>query len=161
MSILIRFFVRGGVWLTRLSPEPLRSALQRDGALVLQSACEGAWRQRGAAGLLRTGFVEWASLLVTAIRERMGRPLRITAGGAPQPPRGPHSGIGQTLLFDLRLAWRSLVASRTTVALAVITLALGIGVNSAVFSILDAVLWRPVPYASADRLATLWNVQTS
>ena len=58
---------------------------------------------------------------------------------------------------DIRLAWRSMRASRATTVIAVATLALGIGVNTTVFSVLDAVLFRPVPYAEADRLETLWT----
>lgn len=62
-----------------------------------------------------------------------------------------------TIRNDLRLAWRSLTASRLNTFLAVATLALGIGINTAVFSVLDAILIRPVPYAEADRLAALYS----
>src|SRR5688572_28225567 len=58
---------------------------------------------------------------------------------------------------DLRQAWRGLAATRATVAVAALSLALGIGVNTGVFSILDALLFRPVPYPSADRLSSLWS----
>ena len=61
------------------------------------------------------------------------------------------------LLNDVRLAFRSMNASRATTLIAVATLALGIGVNTAVFSVLDSILFRPVPYAEADRLETLWT----
>ncbi len=61
------------------------------------------------------------------------------------------------LLHDFRQAWRGLLATRGVVALAALTLALGVGVNTAVFSVLDSLLFRPVPYADADRLATLWT----
>ena len=61
------------------------------------------------------------------------------------------------LRSDIRQAFRSLNATRATTVIAVMTLALGIGVNTAVFSVLDAILFRPVPYAEADRLETLWT----
>ena len=64
------------------------------------------------------------------------------------------------LRHDLRLAFRSLIGAKGPVAIAVTTLALGIGVTSAVFSILDAVVLRPVPYADADRLVEIWNFET-
>ncbi len=53
---------------------------------------------------------------------------------------------------DLRYALRQLWAARGLTALAVLTLALGIGVNTALFTVMDSVLLRPLPYAHADRL---------
>jgi predicted permease len=58
---------------------------------------------------------------------------------------------------DLRQAWRGLLATRGVAALAALTLALGVGVNTAVFSVLDSLLFRPLPFAGADRLSTLWS----
>ena len=59
-------------------------------------------------------------------------------------------------LQDLRLAFRML---RRNVALTVVILAslgIGIGANSAIFSVVDALLLRPLPYPHADRLAAVW-----
>ena len=63
------------------------------------------------------------------------------------------------LIRDLRFALRSLTISRAHTAVAVLTLAAGIGVNVAVFSVLDSVLLRPLPFPEADRLVRLWNLQ--
>ena len=62
-----------------------------------------------------------------------------------------------TLLQDLRYGARSLARSPAFTAVAVLALALGIGANSAVFSMVDGVLLRPLPYGNADRAVMLWS----
>ena len=61
-----------------------------------------------------------------------------------------------TLLLDLRYAWRGLARARGFAAVVVLTLALGIGANTAIFSVVHAMLIEPLPYRDADRLAFLW-----
>jgi putative ABC transport system permease protein len=61
------------------------------------------------------------------------------------------------VLTDLRLAWRNAVRRPAFTALVVLTLALGIGVNSAVFALVDAVLLRPLPYKDPARLTFVWQ----
>ena len=62
----------------------------------------------------------------------------------------------ETLMKDLRYAARMLAKRPGFAAVAVLTLALGIGANTAVFTVLDAVVLRSLPYRAADRLAVLW-----
>jgi hypothetical protein len=61
------------------------------------------------------------------------------------------------MLRDLRLAWRSLRRSPAFAASAILTLAIGIGGSTATFSIVDAVLLRPLPFRDPDRLVRIWE----
>ena len=63
----------------------------------------------------------------------------------------------EELRDDVLFAFRQLMAAPAFTLVAVLTLALGIGANSAIFALVDATLLRPLPYRDADRLVTIWE----
>jgi putative ABC transport system permease protein len=63
----------------------------------------------------------------------------------------------QSLLKDVAYAWRTLRSNPAFSLTAIITLALGIGASTAIFSVVNAVLLRPLPYGDAGRLTLIWG----
>jgi predicted permease len=70
----------------------------------------------------------------------------------------PSGGLMTSALWqDVRYAIRGLVSARGYTVVALLTLALGIGANTAVFSVVRHVLLAPLPYGDADRVALIWS----
>ena len=67
----------------------------------------------------------------------------------------------RTFVQDLRYGVRNLLSSRGFAVVATLTLAAGIGANTAIFSVIDAVLLRPLPYPNPDRLVRLYETEAA
>src|SRR5436309_15977219 len=64
---------------------------------------------------------------------------------------------GEPMHKDLLYGARLLLKTPALTALAVLSLAIGIGANTAIFSVIDATLLHPVPYPEPDRLVMVWS----
>jgi len=115
-------------------------------------ASKGSW---GLAGLWIRTLVD---LLVTAIEERVGESDNQPKNTHPIAPSMPQENETMgTLLQDLRYAFRTLTKSPGFVAVAIISLALGIGANTTIFTIINAVFLNPLPVEEPSRLVNLYT----
>jgi putative ABC transport system permease protein len=93
--------------------------------------------------------------------EEARRRARLALGGVAQTQEEVRDARGVRLLEDLgrdlAFAWRQLRRTPAFTVVAVLTLALGIGANTAIFSIVDGVLLRPAPFDDIDRLMVVWE----
>ena len=144
-------------------------------ALVVEQA-----RRTGAAALAQHAVDELAAHLedIYLDARRAGRsdaearraaeaalaeaPLAIVPASRSRAPEArPHvspPGRGWTGLGgDLRFAWRQLRRAPSFAALAIATLGLGAGAATAIFSVVDTVLLKPLPYRQPDRLVAIWE----
>src|SRR4051794_12332460 len=86
---------------------------------------------------------------------RSHRPSRVVAFRSH--PRFSREDVMETLTQDLRYALRTLARTPGFVAVTLLTLALGIGANLAIFTVVDAVLLRPLPFKEPQRVVRIFD----
>lgn len=152
-----------------LLPAALRRAYGASMVDLFADLYREGWSTRGWRGGVRVVGREMASLLRTAWYERRKvSPSRPTGGSVDTDPAVTRAGRGfpdpdatgprrrravlSGLLDDGREAFRAIVRNPAMSIAVVVILAVGIGANTAIFSVLNTVLLRPLPYPDADRI---------
>jgi hypothetical protein len=143
-----RAYVRSQLPSLDVSPER-ESEIVEELALQLETTYERA-RARGAGDdearqLAVNEIPDWSSFARTVGRIEQPYVQPPAAGGGP-------GGIMTGLIQDIRYALRALKRAPAFAAVSIITLALGIGATTIVYSIVDGILLRPLPIADADRV---------
>jgi len=113
----------------------------------------------GRAHRMRFAAAEVYAVLRAAAAERLSQLSFSKPGGrrpsSRQSPRSPRRNIVHDTLFDVRLAWRAWKREPMTAIVVALTLALGIGAATTIFSVVDGVVLRPLPFPQAGRLVAL------
>jgi putative ABC transport system permease protein len=152
--------------------EGLQSGLGEQDAILTAKRHVADWAALSneliRAGIIRAARTRHRPADESAPSDKRGRPMSLTSDGFPGQLKSESTidtntfGIGiaaiiDTLRQDLYYAGRMFVRQPLFTLLAILTLAIGVGANTAIFSVVNSVLLRPLPYPESNRLAVVWS----
>lgn len=132
------------------------------------TVCAQSWERGGVTAVLRTVAAELFDTVRVALQQRLqswaARLGKLGKGSqysprnsSGSPIRGSRSEPLAQALADVRHAIRSLAKRPGYSTVAIATIAIGVGASTAIFSVVDTVMMRPLPYRDPDGLFDLWN----
>ncbi|MGE4086125.1 MAG: ABC transporter permease, partial [Vicinamibacterales bacterium] len=150
-----------------MTASPRRSPVAEALFAVALLAYPRAFRRR-FGGEMREAFrrraVAFASLVANGLAERWAAVVRWSFYPNATPhlyePSGRFAMFWDTVRADLRFAIRQALQAPLYTALAVAALALGIGANSAIFTVVQSILLKPLPYRAPGELVMVWSHNT-
>jgi putative ABC transport system permease protein len=147
--------------LLRLYPRAFRERFEEEMVDFYNARHQEQRHRHGSRGAVRLWAHLIADIALNAPRQRLRALTPLSAHEVPfaSPEYPPETHPMDSLRQDVRYALRSLVRHPAFAVVAALTLALGIGATTAIFSVVDAVLLRPLPWPDADRLVTVYGAR--
>jgi putative ABC transport system permease protein len=145
----VRFALRLFQWCLRMLPEPLRRDFGVEIGADFRELAKGAHGRGGALAVLLVLLRSTVDVLLRSLSERWVSDHESFSEAERR------LSLGERIMLlgqELRLALRGIIRRPGFTTVAVLTLALGIGANVAIFAVVNAVLIRPLPYTASERI---------